>query len=156
MSKRSPKAATPRRERPLPNKAETAQLLAESEEVGRIMRARPNAKELAASLGPFKTCDVPTLVTQEGGKFEVNFTSEKATPEENRRRIGLVNEAMKETRDLQTDRTHRQAATEDRILIHDVRNGDVREIPAAMEDRIARKKWARPGARRRTYFFMGG
>lgn len=132
-----------------------ATLLRQSEEVGRIQRAAPDGREVARALGPFRTTNVPTMVESPTGEFEVNVTHESADPHENRMRMGLVNDAMEEKRKLETERTHRLAATEDRIVIHDARTGDVREIPAHMEDQIARKKWARPGSRSRKYFFMG-
>jgi hypothetical protein len=140
-----------------PTKVETQRMLDNAAEVQRVIDAQPNGKELARELGPFKSCDTPTFVQDEtpAGEFQVNITSDKADPEENRRRIGLVNEALAEKRALETAATHRRAAEEDRIVVRDERTGDVREVPAAMEDAIARKKWARPGSRKRTYFFFG-
>ena len=135
---------------------DTAALLRDSAERQKIIEAQPTAKRLAEELGPFKSCDVPTLTEEPDGKWELNMTSERATREENRRRIGVVDDALAKKRALETARSQRLAGEEHTVTIHDVRNGDVRQIAATDEDRIARtKKWARPGRRRRTYFFFG-
>lgn len=138
-----------------PSPSETRRLLKEGEEVMKIREARPNGKRVARDLGPFKTCNERTLIEQEDGKFEVRITSEQATPEENRKRLGVVDEAMAETRRLATERSQRLYEETDHIVVRDERTGGTREIPAAMEEAFARKKWARPGSRKRTYFFFG-
>ena len=133
---------------------DTAKALQKSAEQQKILDAEPNAKRLAEELGPFKTCDQPTYVEQPDGKWELHMTSEKATREENRRRIGIVDDAMARKRELETIRSERRAGEDPVVTVTDDRDGSTRPIPAEREDQIAKKKWARP-ARRRTYFTGG-
>ena len=129
--------------------------LADSAELARINAAAPTRKRLAQELGPFATCKTPAYVESPDGTTRVNITDEQAAPAENRRRWGLYAEATAAKRELQIARSQRQSTESDHVPVLDVRSGEVREIPADKEARVARKKWARPGRRRRSFFFFG-
>ena len=133
---------------------DTEKLLRKSAEREKILEAEPSAKRLAEELGPFRTCTTPTMVEEPDGRWQLNMTSEQATREENRQRIGLVGEALARKRELETDLSMKRAAEDQTVTVTDARDGSTREIPAEREDHVARKKWARPG-RRRSYFFFG-
>lgn len=121
----------------------------------RIRRAAPPAKEVAAALGPFKTCQEPTYTETPDGKWTLKHTSVKATAEENARRFATVVDMTNARRKLETDRSQRQAAERNTVAVHDVRTGEVREIPAEMEDHVARKSIFRPGRSPRVWIGFG-
>lgn len=130
--------------------------LRETEEQRRIDEAAPTRKRLAEELGPFRTApDVPTYVEEPDGSSQVNITSEKADPVENRRRWALMVEATDQRRALEIERTHRREAETDHVTVYDERTGEARDVPVQMEDRIAKKKWARASRGGRKYFTGG-
>lgn len=145
MGRKSPKPAP-----------DVARLLVEHEEHAGIERAAPTRKELAAVLGPFKTCTETTHRFDPDGTDTVKITSERATPEENSRRFAAYIETTEKKRELEVARSQNRNAREGEVIFHDVRNGEVHAVQPDHEDRIARtKKWARPGRSGRVYVGFG-
>jgi hypothetical protein len=124
--------------------------------LARIERVSPTRKALADALGPFKTCREPTHVQNPDGTDTVKITHEDATPQENSQRFGVYVEITADRRELEIERSQRRNAEHGEVVFHDVRTGEVRAVDPAHENRIARtKRWARPGARRRTFIGFG-
>jgi len=130
--------------------------LRESSEAAAIDAAAPTRKRLAEELGPFKTCDVSTYVEEADGTSQVNITSEKATPEENRRRWGVHVEALERKRALEVERSQRREADQEVIRVYDARTNEERPVRPEYEAVVAKKKWARPSRGRKYFSFSGG
>jgi hypothetical protein len=144
MARKSPKSVP-----------DVARLLVEHQEHAAIERAAPTRKELAAALGPFKTCTEPTHRFNPDGTDTVKITSDRAAPEENKRRFAAYTELTERKRELEIARSQNRNAREGEVVFHDVRTGDVRATTPDREDHIARKKWARPGRSRRVFVGFG-
>jgi len=134
---------------------DVSRLLVEHQEHAAIERAAPTRKQLAEALGPFKTCAETTHRFDPDGTDTVKITSDRAAPEENKRRFATYTELTERKREAEIARSQNRNAREGEVVFHDVRTGEVRAVQPDHEDRIARKKWARPGRSRRVFIGFG-
>lgn len=113
--------------------------LADTAEVALIERCSPSFDDMLAAFGE------ESLTRNADGSWSFAIAREYWPAERNARRWELFGEMMKARRERQHERSQRLAASEDRIAVVGPQ-GDRREIPAQLEDTIARKKGFHSGS----------